>query len=769
VVRTVRVRLELDRNDYKQGLRDAAGDTRTFDGEVRGLGKDAERTGVELKQTATEARKLGDDVKRSSREVDGLGNSLGKTSEQTRKTRDETTGLGKETDRTRTKVVTLAEEIDKTRNGLRDLGAEFERTGQVDVGKFRQLTDELERLRRVQQDLDVKGRKGGGLLGSLFGSSISNSLIKEVEQTGLQAGELFSQGFLSAAFNVLKAGGPVLIPAAAALVAAVGAMFTGAALAGTGVGAIAVGLALQFSDPRVRGAASDLATYLKSQLTEATSSFAPRAAAGFAALQREAGPFLASLREGLTSLAPYVANLLARLGEGLGKLGPGLGHALQAAGPVLEQLGRDLPMLMAAFGSFFDQIAQGAQGGTEALHALLFIIASLISGSGLLLHAFSAAFDAMAQAGDKVTGVLAGLFGALAKIPGISPVIQGVAAAFAGLHDYTHNVATSFDEAGLAADSASGAFNGMAGAAGSATGAIGMTRQALLDFQGNALSADQAAGQWRQGLLGLADAVKQNGTSLEQGTAKGEANIAMLQDMVGKARASRDAQIAHGESVAYADSQYQAQIGDLINVATKLGFTRSQVENLIGQYRQVPGNVNTNIITPGLDEALRKAGGLREALRGIDGSVARASVITYYKSEVQGVRPASPGVIGFERWGGAYEHAASGLLREANTYSAASPARYAFAEQATGGEAFVPKRGNYGRSMSILGKAASWYGAQVVPATQASTGAGVSVQIGGTITLQYPDGRKIAELLIDDSTNRGGTAFPAFVRSVASR
>jgi hypothetical protein len=43
MVRTVRVRLELDRNDFKQGLRDAANDTRTFDGEVKTLGKDAER------------------------------------------------------------------------------------------------------------------------------------------------------------------------------------------------------------------------------------------------------------------------------------------------------------------------------------------------------------------------------------------------------------------------------------------------------------------------------------------------------------------------------------------------------------------------------------------------------------------------------------------------------------------------------------------------------------------------------------------------------
>lgn len=64
------------------------------------------------------------------------------------------------------------------------------------------------------------------------------------------------------------------------------------------------------------------------------------------------------------------------------------------------------------------------------------------------------------------------------------------------------------------------------------------------------------------------------------------------------------------------------------------------------------------------------------------------------------------------RWGGVTVHAQSGLLH-ASVYSTQNPARYAFAEPATGGEAFIPRRGNRARSLAILEEAASWYGADV--------------------------------------------------------
>ena len=42
-------------------------------------------------------------------------------------------------------------------------------------------------------------------------------------------------------------------------------------------------------------------------------------------------------------------------------------------------------------------------------------------------------------------------------------------------------------------------------------------------------------------------------------------------------------------------------------------------------------------------------------------------------------------------------------------------ARYAWAEPETRGEIFIPKAGNYGRSMALIRAAAGWYGASVSP------------------------------------------------------
>lgn len=75
------------------------------------------------------------------------------------------------------------------------------------------------------------------------------------------------------------------------------------------------------------------------------------------------------------------------------------------------------------------------------------------------------------------------------------------------------------------------------------------------------------------------------------------------------------------------------------------------------------------------------------------------------------------------RWGGAVEHARHGLLRDAAMFSAQAPARYAFAEPGTGGEAFIPRFGDRDRSLAVLEHAASWYGHTVTP--------GSGTQVGG--------------------------------------
>jgi hypothetical protein len=79
---------------------------------------------------------------------------------------------------------------------------------------------------------------------------------------------------------------------------------------------------------------------------------------------------------------------------------------------------------------------------------------------------------------------------------------------------------------------------------------------------------------------------------------------------------------------------------------------------------------------------------------------------------------------------------------------------YAFAEPATGGEAFIPKRGDRSRSLGILEKAASWYGAGIT--TGGRGGVDVRVVPGNSSDLA----RAIASMLRADI--RGGNVASYF-------
>jgi hypothetical protein len=786
--RTVKVRLELDDDAFKGGLKGDAAAVRDFDGEVRTLGDHAARTGVEMKAA-------GNDIQATGEEIKAVGRAAVPTTDQVRKLGDESADMGKkatqardsfgrfvaagteaaasinatgeESRKTSARLQHLSHDIKDTEETVRLLSHAWVQTRDADIGPMlRGQQEALRGLRAEYQRVTAEADKGPGLFSRLFGlatPSIANSEIKAMKDTGLQAGEAFSGGFLSTVAAGLGAASPVLAPALFALISGAAAA---AGLGTAGAGAIATGLVLQLSDPRVKAAAADLGFYVKTQFEDLTSGFAGQFVSGFEALKREAAPLFTDLRSGFQSLDPYVSNLLVRLGEGLAKLGPGLSRALQASGPILAVLANNIPTLLNGVNIFFDEISKGGKGAAEALDAIIKGISALIAGLGFALRIGADMYDVLVQGADKFWSIMSKAVDVLAPFSAAAAAAAGPIHALA---DYTHGVATSFDQARLSADTTSGAFGSLGSAAAASAVGIGSSRQALLDWQGAALTADQAAGAWRQGMLGLHDAVKQNGVSLKENTTAGEANIQMLQDMVGKARANRDAQIAQGISVAYADQQYQAQIGTLIDNATHLGFNRTQVENLIGRYKQVPGSVSTQVQAPGLDAAIRGGQSLDAILNGLNGKVATSTVITYYKTihqEVtqpgvgQGTTEGTRGAAAIavpRRYGGVTEHAADGLLREAQTFTAASTgARYAFAEPQTQGEAFIPRSGDLARSRSIWSYVgANWLGMKGAGGHGSVTTINVTVNAGiGTDV--YAVGRQLADAIKPYIRSAGG-------------
>lgn len=525
--------------------------------------------------------------------------------------------------------------------------------------------------------------KKGGLFGFLGGNAVSNALIPQMQVGGLQAGTAFAGGFREALISLAAPVGLVVGPP---LVAAIGASIAGATLGGLGLAAIAGAVALQFSSPLVHSAATDLGTYVTERLREATRGFALQFAEGLVALRREAEPLWANLQAGLKSLEPYVANLLVRLGEGLAKLGPGLGRALEAAGPVLGAISKNIPTLLNSINIFFDEISKGGKGAAEAIDAILKTVSALIAGLGFAIRGLSNMFDFMAQAGDKVTGILA-------KIPVVGKPWEE-------LHNYVHGVATSFGETQLSAGGASAAINVAASASAAATAAFRAQQAAAaaladeIDRITNAsLGLAGADLQLRQDEAGLVALHKQHGSALQGNTADALANQQAFLGLARDLEGARQAEIQHGATLQEANAHLQANAGKLYDMAAAAGFDRDQVRALIESMLAIP-NVNRTI-------TINEVRTHTDIYRTIDQSGNLVGGSPYLRSASQLGLQAFGGIVG----------AARGLI-------ASKGPTVVFGERSLP-EAYIPSRNSgisQGRADMLLGTAASWWGRRLAPA-----------------------------------------------------
>lgn len=251
----------------------------------------------------------------------------------------------------------------------------------------------------------------------------------------------------------------------------------------------------------------------------------------------------------------------------------------------------------------------------------------------------------------------------------------------------------------------------MAGTMGDAVRSGKSLTQVFDELNGEALDWAEAQDDLEQAIDDSLTKVVKHRDGLKSTEQVGRDNRKLLRDIAEATKAATQARYTDTNSLAEANKVYAEGRKAFIDAALAAGATRDAAEELADQWLLMPALVETAIKTPGLDVAIRK---LRELKRLVGSTV----------GAVNFGDPYSHG----RRWGGITEHAQTGLLRDAAIYSPRTPARFAFAEPATRGEAFIPKSGDYGRSMSILSHAASWYGAHVVPqGATATTAAAASV------------------------------------------
>lgn len=352
---------------------------------------------------------------------------------------------------------------------------------------------------------------------------------------------------------IAAVGGAVAVPA----LAAVGGALTG--IVGAGVAGAGVAGAIMGDPERFKAEWATAADSVKTSFLDATSIFTGPTLEAI----RSIGPLVDSwhIDETFADAAKFVGPLVRGVeGFATGVI-RGVSAMVNKGAPAVEALSSGLAELGNAAGDAFTSIADGAEGGGEALRDVLFFTADAIRLFGDLTGAaedyYSFVHNHPVEAAFWSGGLSLGL-----------TVLDQFSSA-------TEQTGVVLDDTGRKGSAAGDAIADAWKGAEAAMAASAATADRLYDAQMGGVSA--AVG-WEQSIDDLTVSIKENGKNWDITTQKGRDNTTALQDSINAAKAVRDANIANGESVASANAKYEAQIGYLQGVATKAGLTKAQFD-----------------------------------------------------------------------------------------------------------------------------------------------------------------------------------------------
>lgn len=602
----------------------------------------------------------------------------------------------------------LDKQIDKVKGTIGDLAVELSKADRGSAlfsglkKEFEGANRELKQLERIAKALPASAAKIGADMAPGVVSGLGGGLARAGASLG-PAGAAIGAGLAAGATPLLLAG------------------LGGAVIGAAGAGGVVGGLVLAAKDARVKAEAENLAQSLDSMLQTAAAPFVPAVLGAMQDLRKESAALAPEFRTIFGAAASYVQPLERGLvGMVKGAL-PGLRDAVVQAGPVIDALADGLIQTGEAVGDLFSTIAEHAPEGARALTYLFEIVEIGIDSLSKMISVGSTAFKWMDIASSAMSGRQA-----------------QTAAQYAVAQ---HNAAAASDRTSSASAQLLEALNRMGGAAEDTTYSVQRLDEAFRNLFDRQMNADQAAIRWQESLAEMNKELRSGARTLSINTAEGRANTKSLLASIEVARRVRDANLARGQSLDLVNAKYASDIEGLRAAAVAAGFNKRQVDALVGAYRRIPDEVVTEIKATGASSAAASARVAAAAYNALPRSIQT----TIYTNRMDKGRQ--------NRWGGVYTHAAEGALRQADVFSPVNPARYAFAEPATGGEAFIPRHGDAARSTRILSKAASWYGLAVGRPGMAGGGTVVNYNVqlsagvvGSQLELQNWLARAMADL-----------------------
>jgi hypothetical protein len=436
----------------------------------------------------------------------------------------------------------------------------------------------IDRIRTPEIDVDVDIERNR--FQRVFGG-----LVDQGQRAGFLAGQATITGFGSAMdalpSEVKLALGGAVAAAGLLVVPAIVAIIDAAILAGVGAGGLATGIVLAARDPEVKAAFGDLGEDILRDLTEAVAPFVPelvKSAELFGDAFEAQEPRINRI---FAQLATAVVPISEELADGFEDMMPGLEAAVTASLPLLRILGQELHTILGLMGELFQAAADAGPSAALAFKFILQNVEALIVAITLLIDSMAPVTNTIALIGEKL-GLwdLGRVTGTVRTLDDMGAAADGAAgAASKGITVYD-NFAESMQNTADAADALNEAFDRL--------------------FS-EAMDLDQANLQVKKGMLDLRATIAENGKTLDDNTAKGNANAEAILGQIEALDAKRQAEIAAGNGTKSATEQanaaYEANVAALRAVLIQLGLNAGAVDALIQKYAQIPRDIQTNVTT----------------------------------------------------------------------------------------------------------------------------------------------------------------------------
>jgi TP901 family phage tail tape measure protein len=289
--------------------------------------------------------------------------------------------------------------------------------------------------------------------------------------------------------------------------------------------------------------------------------------------------------------------------------------------------------------------------------------------------------------------------------------------------------AAAVEVAGTASSNAAGEVAGVGGAASQAAEDVDKLKAAFDELFDQYMDLDRATLKYKQGLVDLKAELTEGKRTLDTDTQAGRENAEAVLDQLERIKALRDARLEHGATLDEANGKYAKDIEGLRATLLQLGYNETAVDELVGKYKEIPGDVSTDVSAPGAKTATKNVQDFNFAVRSVPPSktvpfwatTAEAkAAVNALKAKIAELKDKHIYITGSVRWtssgdlkvpggtllkndrGGVYEHAAVGVLRDAHIATPVDGARYAYAERSTGGELFAPKYGDMDRTRALV-------------------------------------------------------------------